>query len=46
MRSATDFDVAAICARFGGGGHTRAAGATIHAADIEEAEQMILTALN
>lgn len=46
MRSATDFDVAAICARFGGGGHTRAAGATLHAADIEEAEQMVLTALN
>ena len=46
MRSATDFDVAAVCARFGGGGHTRAAGATIHAAGIEQAEQMILTALN
>lgn len=46
MRSATDFDVAAVCARFGGGGHTRAAGATLRAANIDEAEQMILAALN
>ena len=46
MRSAVDFDVAAVCARFGGGGHTRAAGATLHAADIETAKQMVLDALN
>lgn len=29
MRSATDVDVAAICASFGGGGHKKAAGCTV-----------------
>lgn len=29
MRSASDIDVSAICAKFGGGGHTKAAGCTI-----------------
>ena len=43
MRSSSDkYDVAKICAVFGGGGHKRAAGCTINASDIEDAEQMIL----
>ncbi len=42
MRSATDFDVSAVCAVFGGGGHKRASGCTVNAASIEEAEKKIL----
>lgn len=45
MRANVDFDVAAVAARFGGGGHTRAAGATLTADDAERAEAMILEAL-
>ena len=29
MRSASDIDVSAICAKFGGGGHVKAAGCTL-----------------
>lgn len=36
---------AAVCATFGGGGHRRAAGATIEAPDIETAEKMLLDAI-
>ncbi len=36
-RANADVDVAAVCASLGGGGHRRAAGATIHAASPEEA---------
>ena len=39
MRSNTDFDVAAVCARFGGGGHIKAAGCTIDHPDITTTEQ-------
>ena len=42
MRSATDFDVARICALFGGGGHKRAAGGNVKADTIFEAEEKIL----
>lgn len=42
MRSNGDTDVAAICACFGGGGHIRAAGCSIEAKDIYEAEEMLL----
>lgn len=42
MRSASDFDVSLVCARFGGGGHRRAAGCTITAASVYEAEEMVL----
>ena len=45
MRSNVDFDVSAICARFGGGGHVRAAGCTLEAANILEAEEKILNAV-
>ena len=45
MRSNGEADVAAICAKFGGGGHKRAAGCTIHARHIDEAENAILKAI-
>lgn len=45
MRSASDFDVAALCALYGGGGHVRAAGCSIEASSIEEAESIILNAI-
>ena len=37
MRSASEFDVAKVCARFGGGGHKRAAGCSVTAKSIEDA---------
>ena len=46
MRSACDFDVSAICARFRGGGHVRAAGCGIEAENIEEAIKKILDAIS
>lgn len=45
MRSSSDIDVAAICAQFGGGGHTRAAGCTVEAANVREAEETVLEAV-
>ncbi len=45
MRSNTDFDVSAVCARFGGGGHARAAGCSIEAANVEEAEKILLSVI-
>ena len=45
MRSESDVDVSAICASFGGGGHVRAAGCSVEAANIREAEEMILAAI-
>lgn len=43
MRSAIDFDVSAVSAVFGGGGHVRAAGATItDAKDLDEAMKAVL----
>jgi len=43
MRSSVDFDVSAVCAVFGGGGHVRAAGATItDSADLEDAISRVL----
>ena len=43
MRSKEGIDCAALCARFGGGGHIRAAGCTVYAASEEEAENMVLS---
>ena len=45
MRSSCDFDVARVCAKFGGGGHVRAAGCTVEARHIDDAEKMILSAI-
>lgn len=42
MRSANDFDVSRICAKFGGGGHKRAAGCSVTAKSIEDAEEKII----
>lgn len=44
LRSNGDADVAAAALRFGGGGHTKAAGCTIAAESLEEAERMIVEA--
>lgn len=42
-RATVDFDVSAVCGVFGGGGHVRAAGATItDSPDIEDAEKRVL----
>ena len=41
----TGADVAAVCARFGGGGHVKAAGCTIPARSIDEAARRLLREL-
>ena len=43
MRSNGDFDVSEVCAIFGGGGHAKAAGCTIEAGGVYDAEKMILS---
>ncbi len=43
-RSNTDYNVAEVCASFGGGGHIKAAGCTVIAKSVEEAEKIILKA--
>ncbi len=45
-RSACGFDVSALCASFGGGGHVKAAGCTILGADIVEAQKKLLDAID
>ncbi len=45
MRSSGDFDVSAVCALFGGGGHKRASGCSLEAANIDEAERTVLAAV-
>lgn len=45
-RSSCDYDVAALCARFEGGGHKKAAGCTLYAADMEEAMTKIVSAMD
>lgn len=44
-RANVDFDVSAVCATFGGGGHRRAAGATLHADCMESALSLLLSAI-
>lgn len=44
MRSRKSIDCAKICASLGGGGHIRAAGATIYAENIENAHRAVLDA--
>jgi len=46
VRSSCDYDVSELCAGFGGGGHTRAAGCTIYAADTDEAMQKLVAAID
>ena len=43
MRSVCDVDVSDICAVFGGGGHTRAAGCSINARDLETAVSLVVS---
>lgn len=45
MRSAGEWNVATVCAEFGGGGHKKAAGCSIEAENIEKAEKMVLDAI-
>ncbi len=45
LRSNGDADVSKIAVKFGGGGHPRAAGCSIDAETIEEAEKLIVEAL-
>lgn len=45
LRANADLDVAAVAATFGGGGHKRAAGLTIHAEGMEEAANKLLAAI-
>lgn len=42
MRSVGEYDVSRICAAFGGGGHKRAAGCTVEALGIDDAERLIV----
>lgn len=42
LRSSVDIDVAAICEKFGGGGHKRAAGCTMYADHIDMAADRII----
>ena len=46
MRSASEVDVAAICKSFGGGGHVKAAGCSLEASSIDEAEAIIANAIS
>ena len=43
-RANVECDVSAVCASFGGGGHVRAAGCTVEADSVEEAEAMVIGA--
>lgn len=45
LRSKPQVNVADICAKFGGGGHTMAAGCSIHA-DVDTAAKQVLDAIN
>ena len=45
LRSRENVDAARICERLGGGGHKRAAGATIVAKSAKEAEEMLISAI-
>lgn len=44
LRANGDYDVAAVAMKFGGGGHTRAAGCTIENASLDEAEKQLVEA--
>ncbi|HBF15254.1 MAG TPA: hypothetical protein DDW30_06160 [Clostridiales bacterium] len=46
VRSSGAYNVAALCAKFSGGGHEKAAGCTVYAPDIESAAAMLLGAID
>lgn len=45
-RSNCDYDVAALCAKFDGGGHKKAAGCTVYATDMDDAVNKIVHAID
>lgn len=45
LRSTGDYNVAQLCAGFGGGGHAKAAGCTLQAPDLEQAEKILVQAI-
>lgn len=45
LRSSVDFDVSAVCALYGGGGHERAAGCTLNSDSILAAEMTVVAAV-
>jgi phosphoesterase RecJ-like protein len=46
VRSNGDYDVAELCRKFDGGGHAKAAGCALTAADMADAKQRILSAIH
>ena len=46
VRSSCDYDVSALCAVFGGGGHQKAAGCTITASDMDAAVDKLIAAID
>ena len=46
MRSSSSYDVSALCALFGGGGHAKAAGCTVTATDIDAAAEALLASID
>ncbi len=46
VRSSCSYSVSDLCVGFGGGGHTKAAGCTIEAADADEAMQKLVAAID
>ena len=46
VRSSCGYDIADLCVGFGGGGHRKAAGCTIEAADCDEAMQKLVAAID
>ena len=44
-RSSCSYDVLELCRRFDGGGHAKAAGCTIEAADMTQAAEMVVSAI-
>ncbi len=46
VRSECDYDVSALCASFGGGGHRKAAGCTITAPDMDSAVEKLLAVVD
>ena len=46
VRSSCDYDVSALCATFGGGGHQKAAGCTVTAPDINAAVEKLIAAID
>lgn len=46
VRSSCSYDVSALCAKFDGGGHKKAAGCTVYAADVDEAMQKFVSQIS